>query len=470
MVAVRDFENPDESFGKVSAEIFARIMGRASDIALVVGAADGVIRDVAFGASDLAAVGLGPLIGQVWHDLITDESKDKLDALLAGASPDGRWRHLNFLSTHGVDVPINFQVFGLGSGRLLGIGRDERQSAVMQRRFVEAQRELEAGHARLRQADMRFHTMLALSDLAVLTVNADTMEVLDVSAAAAKRLPGGAADVVGHSLLSLVERGEATRVRDALVQAAAGGRITTITARLRDDSERRFQVALFRYENASRLLVRILDEADDHVAANDAIGTRALLTGLAQGVVITSADLRIIDVNRAFVDLAQLSVEENALGQPLERFVGRNGVDTSILTATLREQNGVRNFATVLVGAFGGATEVDVDAVRVGANKEERFGFFIRTAERGRRRQQLDAQDRIGLVERMTEVVGRVSLKEIVRDTTDAIERLCIETALGLADNNRAAASEMLGISRQGLYAKLARYGIGGANEDVESR
>ena len=65
----------------------------------------------------------------------------------------------------------------------------------------------------------------------------------------------------------------------------------------------------------------------------------------------------------------------------------------------------------------------------------------------------------------MTEVVGRVSLKEIVRDTADVIERLCIETALGMTDNNRAAAAEMLGISRQSLYAKLARYGIDGDGE-----
>lgn len=461
MPAVRTFENPDESFGSVSAEIFAKIMGHVSDVALVVGAADGVVRDVAFGASDLGDAGLGPMIGRAWHDLVTTESKGKLDALLAGASPDGRWRHLNFISSHGEDVPISFQVFGLGRGRLLGIGRDERQGAAVQRRLVDAQRELEAGHARLRQADMRFHTMLALSDLAVLTVNADTLEVLDVSAAAADRLAVNAADLVGHSFVALVDRGEVPRVRDALVRAAAGGRVGSVTARLRDGSERGFQVALFRHGSASRLLVRFEDVAGDNGAAGNTGELRALLAGLGQGVVITSGDLRILDVNRAFVDLAQLSVEENALGQPLERFVGRNGVDTGILAATLREQNGVRHFATVLVGAFGGATDVDLDAVRIGTDRKERFGFFIRTADRARQRSQLGVQDRTGLVERMTEVVGRVSLKEIVRETTDAIERLCIETALGLTDNNRAAASEMLGISRQGLYVKLARYGIG---------
>ena len=51
-------------------------------------------------------------------------------------------------------------------------------------------------------------------------------------------------------------------------------------------------------------------------------------------------------------------------------------------------------------------------------------------------------------------------LKDLVRETTDIIERLCIEAALHLNDNNRAGAADMLGLSRQSLYVKLNRYGI----------
>jgi DNA-binding NtrC family response regulator len=64
-------------------------------------------------------------------------------------------------------------------------------------------------------------------------------------------------------------------------------------------------------------------------------------------------------------------------------------------------------------------------------------------------------------VEQLTELVGRVSLKELVRETTDVIERLCIEAALELTSDNRASAAEMLGLSRQSLYVKLRRYGLG---------
>jgi len=72
-------------------------------------------------------------------------------------------------------------------------------------------------------------------------------------------------------------------------------------------------------------------------------------------------------------------------------------------------------------------------------------------------------------VEQLTQLVGRVTLKELVRETTDVIERLCIETALELTGDNRASAAEMLGLSRQSLYSKLRRFGLGDLDSESNS-
>jgi transcriptional regulator with GAF, ATPase, and Fis domain len=48
-------------------------------------------------------------------------------------------------------------------------------------------------------------------------------------------------------------------------------------------------------------------------------------------------------------------------------------------------------------------------------------------------------------VEQLTELVGRMPLKDIVRESTDLIERQCIEAALAFTSNNRASAAEILG-------------------------
>jgi Response regulator containing CheY-like receiver, AAA-type ATPase, and DNA-binding domains len=60
----------------------------------------------------------------------------------------------------------------------------------------------------------------------------------------------------------------------------------------------------------------------------------------------------------------------------------------------------------------------------------------------------------------MTELVGKMTLKEIVAQTADVIEKVCIEAAIELTDNNRVAAADMLGLSRQSLYVKLRKHDI----------
>jgi DNA-binding NtrC family response regulator len=60
----------------------------------------------------------------------------------------------------------------------------------------------------------------------------------------------------------------------------------------------------------------------------------------------------------------------------------------------------------------------------------------------------------------LMELVGSATLKEIVAQTTDVIEKMCIETGIELTGNNRVAVADMLGLSRQSLYVKLRKYGL----------
>jgi DNA-binding NtrC family response regulator len=59
-------------------------------------------------------------------------------------------------------------------------------------------------------------------------------------------------------------------------------------------------------------------------------------------------------------------------------------------------------------------------------------------------------------------------MKDIVGETSDLIEQLCIEAALELTHDNRAAAAEMLGLSRQSLYVKMRRFGLGDLVPETE--
>jgi transcriptional regulator PpsR len=144
-------------------------------------------------------------------------------------------------------------------------------------------------------------------------------------------------------------------------------------------------------------------------------------------------------------------------------------VDVSVLLSNLRQRGMVRLFTTGLRGELGAMADVEISASRMDQGAVPAYAFFVR-----------DVGLRVGSehplnvkmpksIEQLTQRVGRVPLKELVRESTDIIEALCIEAALELTSDNRASAAELLGLSRQSLYAKLRRYRIGGLGGDGES-
>jgi transcriptional regulator PpsR len=209
-----------------------------------------------------------------------------------------------------------------------------------------------------------------------------------------------------------------------------------------------------------------------HVTATVVPKTKSKLLEVVElapdGFVVTDQAGRVMTANAAFLDLAQLATEEQARGQSLDRWLGRPVVDLNLLTSSLHEHGSVRLFATNLRGELGALSEVEISGVAVANDDQPCFGFTIRNV--GRRIGQEPASGRplSRSVEQLTELVGRVPLKELVRETTDVIERLCIEAALELTGDNRASAAEMLGLSRQSLYVKLRRYGLGDLAADTD--
>src|SRR5262249_53857810 len=119
----------------------------------------------------------------------------------------------------------------------------------------------------------------------------------------------------------------------------------------------------------------------------------------------------------------------------------------------------VRLFATTLRSELGEPAQVEISAVRMMNGGRPCLGVAIRDVGRRLPSGLRGERPQPRSFEYLSELIGRVSLKDLVRDATDVIERLCIEAALELTGDNRASAAEMLGLSRQSLYVKLRRYG-----------
>jgi transcriptional regulator PpsR len=186
-------------------------------------------------------------------------------------------------------------------------------------------------------------------------------------------------------------------------------------------------------------------------------------------VVLTDDVGRIQRANAAFADMVQLQGPQALPGEGLERFLGRAQVDLNVLLGNLRQHGTVRLFATNLRSQYASILPVEISAVRLSLESGSIMGFFIRDISRRLEREPQKSKELPRTAAQLTDLVGRVPLKDIVSETTDLIEQLCIEAALQLTRDNRASAAEMLGLSRQSLYVKLRRFGLGDLGGDSET-
>jgi transcriptional regulator PpsR len=476
---MREFESPARSLGDLDADVAGRLIAAAADVALIIDE-KGVIRDLAFGSEDLLREGYYDWLGKPWADTVTVESRPKVEALLresrTNAAP--RWRHINHPSLDGADLPLSYSAVALPQGkrdkgekgdtgtRSVVFGRDLRANMALQQRLISAQQAMERDYWRLRHMETRYRSLFQVSAEAVLVLEAASGKLEECNPAA-NTLFGADAARPGWLVAESFEPDASTRVQALFARVRATGNPESVVARrVGGEEELRVSASLFRQEKTAHLLVRIASAAAAKTAV-ESHGQDALLQLIASApdaFVVTDLDGRILTANHAFVELAQLATEAQVRGQSLERWLGRTGVDLNVLITNLRQRGAVRLFATVMRGEYGASADVEISGVAVTSGEQPCLGFTVRDVSRrlvSEARTTGTGREMPRSVGQMTELVGRVSLREIVRDTTDLIEQLCIEAALELTHDNRASAAEMLGLSRQSLYVKLRRFNLG---------
>ncbi len=463
------FRAPKKTLGDLNAESAAKLITAAADIALIIDGR-GIIRDIAFGSQDLSGEGFQKWVGEPWVDTVTIESRGKIEELLEtaqGAKTPIEWRQVNHPSRRG-DIPIRYSAVQVGpNGRVVAVGRDLRTLAALQQRLVDAQQTMEKEYARLRHAETRYRLLFQLASEPVVIVDAANLRLVDANPAASQLLSLTTRKIPGKSFLDIFDGESAKAIQNQLASIRATGRADEVKARLAEGKrECLVSASLFRQETSSHILVRLSPAGSIDVVPKSTSKVFNVVESLPDGFVVTDLDRRILLANPAFLDLVQLANEEQVRGELIDRWLGRAGVDINALIANIRDHGSVRHFATVLRGEYGAYENVEISAVSVPTGENPCFGFTIRIVGRaeGPRAQQKSEFPRS--VEQLTQLVGQVPLKELVRETTDVIEKLCIEAALRLTGDNRASAAEMLGLSRQSLYSKLRRFGISDADDD----
>jgi len=450
----------------LDAEAAAKLICLASDVTVLLDS-QGVIVDLAFGSDELSQALHADWVGRRWVDTVTPESAAKIEALLneAAANEISRWRQVNHRPREGEEtVLVQYCALRLGNaGRVIAVGRNLLPLAQLQQRLITAQQSLERDYWRLRRVEARYRMLFQMASEAVLIVDAATGRIEESNPIANELLGDDGNSLVGRAFPLGLDPASNSSVQLMLARLRASGRADTGTVRVAQGAGT-YELHMAPLRQGDDVLFVVKMSRVQARAALPEPPERAQLLQVVEsapdGVVVTNADGDVLVANAAFLEMAQLTNADQARGHPLSNWIGRpGGVDFGVLIANLRRHRSIRLFETVLSGQHGVAIDVEVSAIAIDADGAS-FGFIVRDI--GRRLTALQAEKRAPsrTVEQLMELVGRVPLKELVRESTDLIEKLCIEAALELAGHNRASAAELLGLSRQSLYVKLRRYGF----------
>ncbi|MCD0418950.1 transcriptional regulator PpsR [Rubrivivax sp. JA1024] len=422
---------------------------------------EGVIREVTLSPA-MAAERVDGWLGRRWSDISGDESVHRImdDARRSGISA---FRQVNQTFPSGVEIPIEFTTMLLGDRTgMIAVGKNIQAVTELHSRLIAAQQAMERDYWRLRELETRYRLVFDAAADAVMIVTADDFRIVEANRAAINAISGerGNDDLAGNDFLPQVAAADRDTVRDMLARVRERGTALSVLVHFgRHGRAWTLRGSLMSADRRQVFLLHLTPVATAPAVeeADDDMMLRGLIDRVPDGFVAMDSAGVVRHVNQAFLDLVQLGSKPAAIGCSLGRWLGQPGADLSSLLTLLRRFNAVRLFQTTIRGELGTETEIEISAID--GDEDNYIAVLIRNVSR-RLDPAADGEPLRQALGPISRQLGRTSLRKLVKDTVGIVEQHYVKEALLRSRGNRTATAELLGLSRQSLYAKLHRYGF----------
>lgn len=428
---------------------------------------EGVIREATLSPM-MAAEKVDGWLGKSWVEIAGEAGGDKIRRMVDDARASGisAFRQINQRFPSGLELPMEFTTVLLG-GRagMLAIGKNLQAVAELQSRLIAAQQTMERDYWKLREIETRYRLVFDASDEAVLIVSAANLRIVEANRAAVEALSSSRRrneDLAGRELLHDVAAEDREVVREMLNRVRERGKALSILVRLGAEAKPwMLRGSLITGEPGHIFLLQFTAASNAVVApVNGAHSTvEALVDHLPDGFVALDEAGVITHANQAFLDLVQVGGKGSAVGESLARWLWQPGADLNALLTNVQRHGSVRMFTTTLRGELGSDTEIEISAAHAENGDGRHIGVMLRNVSR-RLPAQGEGDTLRTALGSISEQIGKSSLRKLVKNTVSIVEQHYVKEALELARGNRTATAELLGLSRQSLYAKLNRYGL----------
>ena len=427
---------------------------------------DGVIREATLSRA-LSDEPVKAWLGKLWKETVDEAASDRIPHMLEDARLTGvsAFRQVTQRFPSGLELPMEYTTVLLG-GRagLLVIGKSLQAVAELQSRLITAQQTMERDYWKLREVETKYRLLFDASHEPAVLLNAVTLRIVEANPAAVQALGLGSTSqaMVGRPFMPEVANGDRDTLQAMLLRVREQGKAPGITIHFgKDQKSWLVRGSLMSPETGSVMLLQLTPAWAGQTPAvqTETISVEELVERLPDAFIVLDKDGVIRRTNRAFLDLVEAGAKGSVVGERLTRWLWRAGADLTVLLANVERHRSIRLFTTTIQGELGTTTEVEISAAGSSDIEPAYLGVLIRDIGRriGNSNDDTSLRSELGSI---SERIGKTPLRKLVKDTVGVVERHYVTSALVLANNNRTVASELLGLSRQSLYAKLNRYGL----------
>ena len=404
------------------------------------------------------------MIGRSLHDLVDAQNQATLQSRLVEARThaDTAVRcDLSVKPRGGSGVPVLCWMCADAASQEVRIAAiDLLPEASLRHQLINAQHAMERDYWSKRRLEARYRRLLDMVSEGFIVVDDASGRILEANPVAASLLIGASDNLVGKAFPAGLGD-DARSTLDRLTREARSV-TTTVDGMIRNDAGLELNIAItyLRQSGEGRLLIRLRDDSERQLTGEE---YQCFFRDAPDGILEVDEQGIVLTANAAFIEMAGIASPELIEGRRADRWIGRSAVDLNIVLDHSKQEGTVRLYSTTLRTETESSVDIEMSVARIRENGSSRVMIYVRDIGRRITPDQSVDDHLPRSIEQITGRVGRVPLKELVRESTDVIEALCIEAALKLTSGNRASAAELLGLSRQSLYTKLRRFDLGDA-------
>ncbi len=438
------------------------ILGTAADIILIVDQV-GTIKEARFqGESRSVFEGL-EWEGKNIQDVVSVGCTKKVKRLLQLPTLEQppRTLQISHPSANDTDVPVTYRATQLNAqGDLVLFGQSEAKLTEIQNRLFKSQITLDREISDIRRRDDIYRNIFKKSRTPQLIAEVETLQVVDLNREA-KNLFGPKSSEDKRPVIFELFSDDDKSILHKILLSSADNSLGAVPIKLGDGSTAELRTSYHLMDGKNHVLLEIFHGADTAAPVElpqTSGDVSDLIEVMPDAYVVLDEDRKITAANLLFYKLFNIPDNHDLKFLNLETLFSESEADAGDLFSDLH-RSGVAKREAAAVTTLGGAQiMVEITGHKFINDQTACLGLSFRKIVDFDHAGEASATDSDLPDQWVESLVQTMSLKEIVRQTTDSMERLCIDQALKLTGNRRASAAKLLGISRQNLYLKMKSY------------